>query len=374
MVPTSSTIRWGILGTGGIAHDFAHGLSVLPNAKLLAVGSRSPETAQTFAQTHQIPKAYSSYEALVEDADIDVVYIATPHIRHKQDSLLCLNSGKAVLCEKPLAINAQEASEIVAVARQQQLFCMEAMWMRFMPLIQQVQRLIKAGAIGEVLTLTADFGYPTEFDPNNRFFNLNLGGGALLDRGVYPLSLAFQLLGAPIAVAGQACLGKTGVDEQVALVLTFPGGELAQLAATLRGYATNTAVITGTRGKITIHPPFCRPDKITITPLSDEPIVLSTRRSNPSPQPNRRFRAILEKLPLAQGVLGGLRDQTESIAEPIVGNGFNYEAMEVIQCLHRNQLESSIMPLDESMQILKVIDELRQQWGLCYPQEKDFRG
>ena len=368
MATTSAPVRWGILGTGAIAQEFAYGLSILPEAKLLAVGSRRPDSGQRFAQAHQIPKVYDTYEALVADGEIDVVYIATPHFRHHQDCLLCLNGGKAVLCEKPLALNGQQGREVAAAAHRHGVFCMEAMWMRFMPLIQRVQALIQQGAIGQVLSLSADFGYPTDFDPGNRFFNLQLGGGALLDRGSYPLSLAFQLLGAPSSVTGQACIGETGVDDQSALILTYSSGQLAQLGATLRGYATNTATITGTRGKIIIHPPFCRPDKITLTPLSEQPVVTSSQASTPPSKLKRQVKGLVKRLPLT-GAVASLRNKTQAITAPITGNGFNYEAMEVIRCLRQNRLESPLMPLDESVKILEVMDQLRRSWGLHYPQD-----
>lgn len=370
MASTASPIRWGILGSGAIARQFAEGLRVLPEAQLLAIGSRSVSTAQEFARAYQIPRAYDSYQNLVNDPDIDVVYVATPHVRHRDDCLLCLEAGKAVLCEKPLAMNARAAQEIIDQARQRKLFCMEAMWMRFIPLIQQVKQIIDQGSIGDILTLTAEFGYPTEFDPENRFFNSSLGGGALLDRGGYPLSLAFYLLGEPLAVTGQAYLGTTGVDEQSAYLLSYPGGAMAQLSASLRAYTTNTATITGTTGKIIIHPPFCRPDHISVIPLSPEPVV-TTRSPYRSPSGLKgRLSSWMKQLPGARQIVSRLRDKTQTFSSPSVGNGLNYEAAEVNRCLRQGLLESSIMPLDESLRILQLMDSLRKQWGLHYPQDQ----
>jgi predicted dehydrogenase len=362
-------IRWGILGTGTIAYEFAYGLSFIPEARLLAIASRSSKKAETFANAYRIPKIYDSYEALVQDNEVDIVYIATPHFRHKQDCLLCLNSGKAVLCEKPLAMNANEAREIADVARSQGIFCMEAMWMRFMPLIQEVQSLIQNGKIGEVLMFSADFGYPTEFDPENRFFNLKLGGGSLLDRGCYPISLAFQLMGAPSSVKGQASLGSTGVDEQSAIVMSYQSGGLAQISTTLRTYASNVATITGTKGKITIHPPFCRPDRISITPFSETPVVVSSSPMSSSSKLKRQIKSAFKEFPLVRRVLESARDKTVSISKSVRGNGLNYEALEVIRCLKQNWIESPLMPLRESIMILEVMDELRSSWGVRYPQD-----
>ena len=364
-----SPIRWGILGTGWIARQFAEGLGELPEAQLLAVGSRTLAAAQEFAQAYRVPRAYGSYQALAEDGEVDVVYIATPHIRHRDDCLLCLEAGKAVLCEKPLALNARQAQEIITLARERQLFCMEAMWMRFMPLIQRVKQLIDQGAIGEVLSLTAEFGYPTEFEPENRFFNLQLGGGALLDRGSYPLSLAFYLLGYPETVTGQGHLGSTGVDEQCGLVLSYPGGAIAQLFASLRAYTSNTATITGTTGKIVIHPPFCRPDQITLTPLSPDPVVVTSRPHTPTSGLKHQLSSWIKQSHLAQQLVQKLRDKGQNQWQPVVGNGLNYEAAEVMTCLRQGRVESSIMPLQESLQLLTLMDELRHRWGLCYPQD-----
>jgi predicted dehydrogenase len=364
-------IRWGILGTGGIARQFAEGLRELPEAQLLAVGSRTLAAAQDFAQAYRVPRAYGSYQALVEDGEVDVVYIATPHIRHRDDCLLCLQAGKAVLCEKPLALNARQAEEIITLARERQLFCMEAMWMRFMPLIQRVKQLIDQGAIGEVLCLTAEFGYPTEFDPENRFFNPQLGGGALLDRGSYPLTLAFYLLGCPETVTGQAHLGSTGVDEQCGLVLSYRNGAIAQLFASLRAYTSNTATITGTTGKIVIHPPFCRPDQITLTPLSSDPVVVTSQAQPHSPSSGLKHQlsSWVRQNRLTQQLVKKLRDKGQVQWQPIGGNGLNYEAAEVMTCLRQGKSESPIMPLQESLQLVQLMDELRHRWGLYYPQD-----
>lgn len=369
MTSTPSPIRWGILGSGAIARQFAQGLRVVPGSQLWAIGSRAAATAEEFARIYQVPKAYSSYQDLVEDPSVDVVYVATPHLRHQHDCLLCLEAGKAVLCEKPLAMTASAAQEIIDQARQQQVFCMEAMWMRFMPLIQRVKQIIDKGDIGEILTLTAEFGYPTEFDPQNRFFNPALGGGALLDRGSYPLSLAFYLLGEPLAVTGQAYLGNTGVDEQSAYLLSYGGGAIAQLSASLRAYTTNRATITGTTGRIIIHPPFCRPDHISITPLSPEPVVTTHSPYRSPTGLKARLENQVKQLPGVKQIANRLRDRTQTLWSAPVGNGLNYEAAEVNQCLRQGLLESSIMPLEESLRILQVMDKLRQQWGLAYPQD-----
>lgn len=365
----SKPIRWAILGTGAIAREFATGLQGLPDTELWAVGSRTLASADAFAQLFQVAKRYGSYAELVQDPDVDAIYIATPHTRHKDDCILCLDAGKAVLCEKPFTVNAREAQDVIAAARRNNVFCMEAMWMRFMPLIQRVKQLIDSGEIGDVRTLTAEFGYPTEYDPANRFFNPELAGGALLDRGSYGLSLAFYLFGAPSEVVGQACLGETGVDEQSGILLRYPDGKQALLAATLRTFGSNTATVTGTRGRIVIHEPFCRPDQISVTPLSDAPVVTTSQPPKSASGLKRQLAAYVKRSPLLKQLAAVARNRSHTITQPIEGNGFNYEAAEVMRCLRRGETESAIMPLAQSLQIMEVMDQLRQQWNLRYPQD-----
>ncbi len=366
---TTQKIRWGILGTGWISARFAEDLKLVPGAVLTAVASRKLETAQQFAKQHSIPHAYGSYGELVNNPDIDVVYVATPHIRHKEDSLLCLEAGKAVLCEKPFAINAQDARVVVEVARKKNLFCMEAMWMRFLPMAQRVHELIKSGEIGEIHSLNADFGYPTEFDPKNRFFNPELGGGALLDRGAYPLSLAFYLLGKPTHATGHAYIGKTGIDEQSAIILGYGSGTIASLSSSLQSYASNTATIIGSRGKISIHAPFCRPEKISLLNFSDQPVVVTTRSSGTATGLKQTLKSKLKNIRLLRQ-LRDLRSNSGKVMSHLsLGNGYSYQANEVVRCLTSGQTESPYMPLDETIGILEVMDTLRQSWGLSYPQE-----
>lgn len=358
------TIRWGCLGTGYAARLFAQGLRFLPDAQLLAVGSRTLTSAAAFARQWDIPRAYESYEDLVQDKDIDVVYIATPASRHKQDCLLCLKAGKPVLCEKPFTLNASEASEVITLARQNQLFCMEAMWMRFIPLIQRVQTIISSGTIGEISMLTADFGYPVESERKHHYLDPQLGGGALLDRGVYPLALAFQLLGSPTRVVSQAAMENTGADRQSAIILGYPQGQLAILSATLLTLASNQAIIMGTEGQIRIHAPFYRPHKLTITKT---PAVSASANSSNLRQ---KLKSYAEQVPLLQSLylrfgsylLTLIRQQTTEIVQPFRGNGYNYEAAEVMHCLRSGKLESEKMPLDQTLSMIETMDIIRRQW------------
>jgi predicted dehydrogenase len=329
---TNRTIRWGILGTGRIAGLFAQGLAAVPDATLLAVGSRMQEAAEAFGARFEVPRRHGTYEALASDPEVDVIYVATPHPMHHDNTLLCLRAGKAVLCEKPFALNAAQARAMVAEARSRKLFLMEAMWSRFYPAFDRLRELLAAGAIGEVRLLTADLGFRSNVNPQGRLFNLALGGGALLDVGVYPVSLASHILGTPSGVVSRAHLGETGVDEQAAIILSYPQGQLALLHTAIRTTTPHEATIMGTEGMIRLGLDWHKPDRLTI--------------SRP-----------------------GQDDQV--IACPITGNAYNYEAAAVGSYLRAGQTESPIMPLDESISIMETLDTIRAQWGLRYPGEHD---
>jgi predicted dehydrogenase len=323
-------IRWGILGTGAIAHKFATGLSVLREAELAAVGSRSQATADRFADIYRVPRRHASYEALAGDPEVDVIYISTPHPMHKPNSLLCLEAGKAVLCEKPFAMNAAEAAQMIDLATSKKLFLMEAMWTRYVPLVVRLRQMLAEGVIGEVRMLVADLGFQFEFDPRSRLFAPELGGGALLDVGVYTISFASMIFGQPSQVTGLAALGQTGVDEQMAVSLGYEQGQLAALYASIRIKTPNEVILLGTGGRIRVHAPIYCPSRMTL--------------SRPD-------------LP------------DEVIEAPIEGNGYNYEAVEVMRCLRAGRLESEMMPLAETLAIMQTMDRLRAQWGLTYPME-----
>lgn len=219
--------RWGIIGTGNIASQFARGLALLDDAELVAVGSRTAESAHEFGERFGARTRHASYADLASDPDVDAVYIATPHPLHLENTLLGLEAGKAVLCERPFAINAHQAEVMIATARKRGVFLMEAMWTRFLPHMVRLREIVASGAIGELRMLQADFGFRTSFNPQGRLFDPALGGGALLDVGIYPISLASMLLGTPTRVTSMAHLGATGVDEQSAIILGYGGGQLA---------------------------------------------------------------------------------------------------------------------------------------------------
>ena len=327
----TAPIRWGILGPGSIAHKFAVGLQATSEGELVAVGSRDQQRADAFADQYGAPNRHASYEALSADPDIDAVYVATPHPFHKDNSILCLEAGKAVLCEKPFTINAAEAEAVVACARANGVFLMEAMWSRYLPIMVQVRQWLDAGAIGEPLMVSADFGFRAGVNPDGRLFNLALGGGALLDIGIYVVSFAAMVLGAqPAQIAAAAHLGETGVDEQTGIVLRYSGGAIANLSCAIRASTSHEARIVGSEGTIVIDPSWWKGESATLK---------------------------------AWGPC------EERIELPLAGNGYNYEAQEVARCLGEGLTESAVMPLDETVALMRILDEIRAQIGLKYPME-----
>lgn len=324
-------IRWGILGTGRIAGLFTTGLASAPGAEVVAVGSRSQESADRFGEQYGIPHRHPSYAELAADPQVDVIYVATPHPGHKDATLTCISAGKAVLCEKPFALNVGEAEEMVGAARDTDTFLMEAMWTRFRPGMVKVREVLDSGVIGDVQLVTANVGWKSQFDPASRLYAPELGGGALLDGGVYPISFVSMVLGAPSEVTGVAELGGTNVDEQAAISLLHPSGAVACVGVTIRANPISLATIVGTAGRIQIDHDFHKPATFTVFVDGQEP------------QPH--------DYPLAEG------------------NGYQFEAIEVMRCLREGFLESPIMPLDESLTIMRTMDTLRKQWGVQYPQE-----
>lgn len=323
-------IRWAILGTGAIATKFAEDLQSLDGATIVAVGSRSRAAAEKFGGRFNIPHRYADYASMAQDAEVDCVYVATPHPFHHENTLLCLNAGKAVLCEKPFSINAREAMEMIGLAQSKKVLLMEAMWTRFFPAMKEFRELLQRNVIGNLQILTADFGFKAEFQPEGRLFNLALGGGALLDVGVYPISLASMIFGAPATVGAIATLGRTGVDEQTAVTLRYETGALAMLNTTIRADTFCEATLVGTRGRIRIHSHFWKPSRLTVT----------------------------------------VEGETERTIElPYQGHGYLFEAAEFMNCLRTGKLESPVMSHQETISIMRTLDEVRWQIGVRYPSE-----
>jgi predicted dehydrogenase len=325
-------IRWGILGCGSIAAKFADALKYVEEAQLVAVGSRTDANANAFGDTWRIPRRYGSYRQLAEDEDIDIIYVATPHHLHADNSMLCLNAGKHVLCEKPLAVNARQGQAMIDCARAKRRFLMEAMWTRFLPLMDKVRQLLADNAIGEVRMLAGDFGFRSSdrAQQNQRLIDPNLAGGALLDVGIYPLALSSMLFGKPLGIHSAAALGKTGIDEQNAFILTFDQGRLAVMYSAVQTETPKEATIMGTHGMIRLHQECWWGNKLTL-------------------------------------VRPGKDDQFMEL--PSHENGFVYEIKAVCHDLREGRLENILMPLDESLTNLQTMDAIRKQWGLKYPFE-----
>ena len=323
-------LRWGILGPGSISTKFATGLQAAENGQLVAVGSRNADRATAFAAQFGATNIHTSYESLAADPDVDAIYIGAPHTYHKEHAILCMRAGKHVLCEKPFALNAQQAAEMIAVAQESGVLLMEAMWSRFLPTLVKTRELIAEGAIGEVRKLYADFGFRMgTVLPDHRLFNPDLGGGALLDVGIYPLSLGSMLFGTPSRISSMANLGSTGVDEETAFILGYEKGQMALCSTAIQLNTPHQAHILGTDGSIEIHNPWWASDRLTLK-------------------------------------VG----QTETTYHlPFKGNGYTHEAEEVANCVAAGKTESAVMPLAETLEIMKTMDQLRTQWGLSYPRE-----
>jgi predicted dehydrogenase len=326
----STPIRWGILGPGRIAGKFAEAVSALPDAELVAVGSRASERAAEFAAKYAIPNAHGSYADLAADPTVDAVYVSSPHVGHAGHACLCLEAGKAVLCEKPMFVNAAGVRRMRDCARANGRFLMEAMWTRFLPVTVGVRQWLADGCIGEPRAVLIDFGFRCAWNPASRLLNPELAGGGLLDVGVYTISYASMIFGTAQSATGFAHIGETGVDEQAAMTLSYGAGKLASLFCSVRTRTPHTARICGTDGEIFVEH-FWNTPKATLTRPKAEPEVL---------------------------------DQSHEI------NGFEYEIREVHRCLAAGLLENPIMPLDESLAIAETMDQLRAQWGLTFPMEQ----
>jgi predicted dehydrogenase len=319
-------IRWGIFSTGKIARAFATALQATPGAVLAGVASRTLEKAAAFTEEFG-GTPYGAYEELAAAPDVDVIYIGTPHPLHAPNALLALEGGKAVLCEKPFAMNRGETAQVVAMARARKLFLMEAMWTRFLPALEQARRVIDAGEIGTVSQVVADFGISAQVDPAHRLVNPDLGGGALLDLGIYPLSIASHLLGPVVQVQAMARMLASGVDAHTAFTLRHAGGGISSCTASMAARSAVELTVAGSAGFVRLDSLFYRSQSITVERMD------GTRRQ---------------------------------IAAPFLGNGYVHEALEVQRCLRAGLLESPRMPLDETLALMGVLDEIRAQTGLRY--------
>ncbi|KAA1422921.1 Gfo/Idh/MocA family oxidoreductase [Mumia zhuanghuii] len=322
----AETIRWGILATGDIAHSFARDLALVDDAALHAVGSRSLGPAQAFADEYATeaatPVAYGSYAELLADPDVDVVYVATPHGRHTEDVLACFDAGKAVLCEKALTLDAASSQHLVDEARRRGLFFAEAMWMRTNPNIRKVRSMAAEGACGTVTHVRADLGFVAPRD-KARLWDPQLGASALLDVGIYPLTFAYLMLGRPVELRAAATLSEQGVDLAGGATLRYADGAIASISWTQIGWPDTRASVAGDGGRLELPSPFHHPQSFTYA---------------------RNWEA-------------------DEIAEPVTGAGYAHEIEEVGRCLREGLTESPLLPLDETVEIMALMDEIREQIG-----------
>lgn len=325
--PAPDTVRFGVVGTGGIAARFTRDVGLLAGVDVVAVGSRTTGAAERFAAEHGVPRAHGNYVDLVHDRAVDVVYVATPHPGHESVALQAVDAGKAVLVEKPFTMDAVGAERIVAAARARGTFAMEAMWARFNPHMVRLREVVASGELGEIVTVLADHGQWFAHDPAHRLFARELGGGALLDLGIYPVSFASMVLGPPDRVTARSTSTTTGVDAQTSLLLEHANGAHAVLTCTLRGRSPTRAVVVGTDGYLEVDPRFYGATGFTVVPRSGHPWRYD---------------------------------------EPPDGQGLRHEAAEVARCLRAGLTESPIMTLDETVQIMRTMDEVRRQTGLRY--------
>jgi predicted dehydrogenase len=324
-------LHWGILATGGIAHAFTSDLRTA-GLDVTAVGSRSIESARAFAEQYDIPHAHGSYEELVSDPEVDIVYIATPHPGHVENALLALDHGKHVLVEKPFTLNADEAAVIRDRAAQKGLLAMEAMWTRYLPHMVRIREILSEGTLGEIRVVSADHTQKISTDPGHRLNALELGGGALLDLGIYPISFAVDVLGVPERITAFARLSDAGSDAEVATVFVHPGGALSTTVSSSRGAGANVAQIVGTEARLEI-------DRVWYTPTT--------------------FRVVTPD--------GSVREEFDGAVE---GRGMQYQALAAERLVAAGATSSDILSIDDTVAIMGVLDEVRRQIGVVYPSER----
>jgi predicted dehydrogenase len=325
---TKAKIKWGIIGLGNIAHQFAKDLMLVEDAELVAVASRDSNKSQEFAQHYNCQKAYSSYEDIINDSEIDILYIATPHSSHASLTIKALQNNKHVLCEKPIALNYSDALQMIAASKANTKFFMEAFWTRFNPSFREAFSTIKKGAIGEVKYINADFAFNAEKlgGAGNRITDMNLGGGSLLDIGVYPLFLCYVVLGIPSEILAVSHFHPTGADLQTSIILQYENAQ-AILHSSFVSTHTVKASINGTKGRINLNTPWHQAQSYTLT----------------------------------------IDNQEEEILLPTKGKGFTYEIEECQQCIKENKIESALWSHQNSLDLIRIVDEVRNKIGLKYP-------
>lgn len=324
-------INWGIVGLGKIAHKFTQDIRLVPGARLHAVASRSSEKAAAFAEQYQATHHFGSYEELINCPDLDVVYIATPHAQHLENTQLFLKNKIAVLCEKPLAINSQQVNHMLAFAKSHDTYLMEAMWTRFFPTIKESIELIKSGTIGDVKTMRADFGFHKSWDPTDRVLIKELGGGGILDVGIYPLFVSLLFLGKPKEVIAKSTTHRSGVDDSTAITLIYEDERIASLYCSVTTLTPVEATIYGTKGSLKLHSRFHQPKTLSYGNYYEENITKTTSH---------------------------------------LGNGYLYEIEAVGNDLRANKKENELMTHQMSRDLMELLDRVRAAAGLIYPQDQ----
>ncbi|MCE5189385.1 MAG: Gfo/Idh/MocA family oxidoreductase [Eubacteriales bacterium] len=332
-------VKWGIVGTGNIANQFAQGLQQVEHAQIAAVASRSLDSANAFAEKFSIPKRYGRYEDMAQDAELEIIYISTPHPQHFENVMLFLEAGYAVVCEKPLGVNAAQAEKMVAKAREKNVFLLEGMWTRFFPAFKQALEWVRSGRIGELKMIHADFGYDGNSYRKQWRFQHDMAGGALLDVGIYPLALAFAMFGTnPIKVSGAAFI-ENGVDEYNSFTLEYDGGRIAVLSDGIGVKLDNRAFIGGSKGSVLLGEGWWHPSKAEFAPSGDSEVGISPDR--------------------------------DVFEQPYPSSGFQYEARAVQQYFLEGRKEAPEMPLDETLIIARTMDLLRKEWSLVYKEDNE---
>ena len=324
-------IKWGIIGAGNISSSFATALNSLKDAEIVGVAARDKKRAEEFCEKYNGEKAFGSYEELATDPDIQVVYIGTLHPYHYEHAKLCLEHGKDVLCEKPFTLNEKTSKELMDIAEEKKVFLMEAMWTKFLPTTKKVKEWIDSGKIGNVRYIYGDFGFQHEYDENHRLFQLEKGGGALLDLGIYPITYAVHMIGTiPKNIKSSVVMGKAKTDEINTVLMEFEHGVTANLTSASTVATGTDVTIIGDQGKIVV-PNFW---------MAQEARLLSLD--------------------------GNVKEHFKGFHQI---NGYEYEAMEVMECIQQGKLESDLLPHKDTLAIMKIMDSLRKDWGLIYPGE-----
>ena len=332
-------VKWGIVGTGNISTQFAQGLQLVEHAQISAVASRNIDSANAFAEKFAIPKCYGNYADMAKDAELEIIYVGTPHPQHYENVMLFLEAGLAVVCEKPLGVNSAQTEKMIAKAREKNVFFMEGMWTRFFPAFQQALEWVRSGRIGQPKMIQAVFGYDGSSNKEQWRFHHSMAGGALLDVGIYPLALTFAMFGTdPVKVTTSAFIAN-GVDEYNSFTFEYSDGRIAVLSDGIGIKLNNSVFIGGTKGSVLLGEGWWHPDRVEFAPWGDSDLGISNAR--------------------------------DVFEQPYPSSGFQFEAQAVQQHYLNGLKEAPEMPLDETLKIARMLDRIRKEWSLVYKEDKE---